>query len=200
MAAELPKEPFYRPIHQSSLGGKFNKPTDLDAEPTQDAGRPCDRGARASRVRAGADEARIAAEAERSPAVILVDVNVLMYAAGVAHDHKAASVRFLERVAEGEIDAVIDAEILQEILHRYRALDRWQEGRRLFDLTRVLFPVVLPVTAEVMDRARILLETYPHLMAREGLHAAVVLQHQLDGLCSFDRDFDAVAGVERVEP
>ena len=34
----------------------------------------------------------------------------------------------------------------------------------------------------------------------DGVHAAVVLQHQLDGLCSFDRDFDPVAGVERVEP
>ena len=132
--------------------------------------------------------------------MILVDSNVLMYAAGAAHDHKAASVEFLEHVAEGEIDAVIDAEILQEILHRYRALQRWEEGRHLFDFTRTLFPVVLPVTAEVLDHARILLDAYPHLMARDGLHAAVVLQHQLDGLCSFDRDFDPVAGIERVEP
>ena len=132
--------------------------------------------------------------------MILVDSNVLMYAAGAAHDHKAASVEFLERVAEGEIDAVIDAEILQEILHRYRALQQWEEGRHLFDFTRTLFPVVLPVTAEVLDHARILLDAYPHLMARDGLHAAVVLQHRLDGLCSFDSDFDPVAGIERVEP
>ena len=132
--------------------------------------------------------------------MILVDANILMYAGGTTHAHKAKSVRFLKRVAEGEIDAVIDAETLQEILHRYRALQRWEEGRRLFDLTRALLPVVLPVTGEVLDRARILLDAYPHLMARDGLHAAVVLQHQLDGLCSFDTDFDPVAGVERVEP
>ncbi len=132
--------------------------------------------------------------------MILVDANILMYAAGADHNNKAASLQFLERVAEGEIDAVIDAEILQEILHRYRALQRWEEGRHLFDFTRALFPVVLPVTAEVLDGARIILDAYPHLMARDGLHAAVVLQHQLDGLCSFDRDFDPVAGVERVEP
>ena len=132
--------------------------------------------------------------------MILVDANILMYAAGADHNNKAASLQFLERVAEGEIDAVIDAEILQEILHRYRALERWEEGRHLFDFTRALFPVVLPVTAQVLDRARIILDAYPHLMARGGLHAAVVLKHQLDGLCSFDRDFDPVAGVERVEP
>ena len=37
-------------------------------------------------------------------------------------------------------------------------------------------------------------------MQEDGLHAAVVLEHQLDGLCSFDRGFDPVAGVERLEP
>jgi len=132
--------------------------------------------------------------------VILVDANILMYAAGADHANKATSVQFLERVAEGDIDAVIDAEILQEILHRYRALQRWEEGRHLFDFTRALFPVVLPVTAEVLDSARILMDAYPNLMARDGVHAAVVLEHQLDGLCSFDGDFDPVAGVERVEP
>lgn len=132
--------------------------------------------------------------------MILVDANVLMYAAGAPHPHKDPSAAFLERVATGEMDAVVDAEILQEILHRYRALDRWEEGRRVFDLARTLFPVVLPVTAEVMDRARLLLDAYPHLMARDALHAGVVLEHELDGLCSYDRDFDPVAGVRRVEP
>jgi hypothetical protein len=94
----------------------------------------------------------------------------------------------------------LDAEVLQEVLHRYRALDRWEEGRHVFDLARIVFPVVLPVTAEVLDRARLLLDAYPHLMARDGLHAAVVLTNELDGICSFDRDFDPVAGVRRIEP
>lgn len=132
--------------------------------------------------------------------MILVDANVLMYAAGAPHAHKAPSVRFLEGVARGEVDAVVDAEVLQEVLHRYRALDRWEDGRRVFDLARTLFPVVLPVTAEVLDRARLLLDAWPHLMARNALHAAVVLHHELDGVCSYDRDFDPVPGVRRVEP
>jgi hypothetical protein len=123
-----------------------------------------------------------------------------MYAAGADHPCKAPSVRFLERVAGGEEDAVLDAEVLQEILHRYRALDRWEDGRRVFDLARALFPVVLPLTVEVLDRARALLDTYPHLMARDALHAAMVVVHRIEAICSFDRDFDPVAGVRRVEP
>ena len=54
--------------------------------------------------------------------MILVDSNVLMYTAGSEHPFKARSVAFLERVAEGSIEAVIDAEALQEILHRYLRL------------------------------------------------------------------------------
>lgn len=132
--------------------------------------------------------------------MILVDANVPMYAAGAEHRFKAPAVRFLERVADGEVEAVVDAEMLQEILHRYRALDRWQDGRRVFDLTRVIFPLVLPVTGEVMDRARGILDRHGGLMARDALHAAVVQVNDLDGICSFDRDFDRIPGLRRVEP
>ncbi|MEJ2068977.1 MAG: type II toxin-antitoxin system VapC family toxin [Syntrophobacterales bacterium] len=132
--------------------------------------------------------------------MILVDANVLMYAAGAAHRHKAASVSFLERVASGEVEAALDAEVLQEVLHRYRAIGRWKEGRKVYDAARRIFPVVLPVTAEVGDRARGLLDEYGRLMARDALHAAFVLEHGLDALCSFDRDFDRIEAVTRLEP
>lgn len=132
--------------------------------------------------------------------MILVDTNVLMYAAGAEHPHKAPSVAFLERVASGEIDAVIDAEVLQEILHRYRALDRWGDALRVFDLARTIFPVVLPVTEEALVRAAALLDAHPRLMARDGVHAAVALENGLDGICSFDTDFDVIDALERIAP
>lgn len=132
--------------------------------------------------------------------MILVDTNVIMYAAGAPHPNKAPSVALLEQVASGEIEATIDAEVLQEILHRYRAIGRWAEGKQVYDLTRQLFPVVLPVTAEILDRARRLLDTDSDIMARDALHAAVVMQEQLDGICSYDRDFDRIRGLARREP
>ena len=66
--------------------------------------------------------------------MMLVDSNVIMYAAGAAHPNKAPSVAFLDRVARAEIDAAIDAGVLQEILQRYRAIQRWSEGRTVCDL------------------------------------------------------------------
>lgn len=132
--------------------------------------------------------------------MILIDANVLMYAAGAAHPHKAPSARLLERVARGDVEAVIDAETLQEILHRYRAIRRWEDGRQVYDLARQLFPNVVPISAEVMDRARELLDAYPSLMARDALHAAVVLHESLESICSYDRDFDGILGLRRTEP
>jgi predicted nucleic acid-binding protein len=49
--------------------------------------------------------------------LILIDANIFMYAAGAGHHHKMPSADFLGRVALGEIDAAVDAEVLQEILH-----------------------------------------------------------------------------------
>ena len=85
--------------------------------------------------------------------MILVDANILMYASGADHPHKAPSMKFLERIARGELEACIDAEALQEVLHRYRAIGRWDEGRAIYDLSRQIFLVVLPVTVEALDRA-----------------------------------------------
>jgi predicted nucleic acid-binding protein len=132
--------------------------------------------------------------------VTLVDSNVFMYAAGREHPLKKRAAAFLEQVARGSVDAAIDAEVLQEILHRYRALGRWVEGRVVYDTARVVFPEVLPVTAEVMDRARRLLDSLSGLMARDAVHAAVVQVHGLDSIASFDRDFDKIKGLRRMEP
>lgn len=132
--------------------------------------------------------------------MILVDANIVMYAAGADHRNKAPSVAFLRRVANGELEATIDAETLQEILHRYRSIGRWEEGRRVYDLTRALFPAVVPVTAEITDQARRIMDGDRTLLARDSLHAAVVLTQRLEAICSFDRDFDRIPGMVRKEP
>jgi len=132
--------------------------------------------------------------------MILLDANIFMYAAGAAHPHKAPSARMLERVALGEVAAAINAETLQEILHRYRAIKRWTDGRQVYDLTRQLFPSVVAISAEMLDRARALLDRHSTLMARDALHAAVVLHEGFDAICSYDCDFDVIPGLRRLEP
>lgn len=130
----------------------------------------------------------------------LVDSNIFMYAAGGEHPLKKRAAAFLEEVAEGSLEAAIDAEVLQEILHRYRALNRWKEGRLVYDTARIVFPEVLGVTGEVMDRARKIMDVHAGLMARDALHAAVVAVYGLSSITTFDQDFDRVQGLRRIEP
>ena len=56
--------------------------------------------------------------------MIFVDSNVPMYLVGVAHPHKRDAQRLLERCLGERIPLVTDAEVLQEILHRYTAIRR----------------------------------------------------------------------------
>ena len=132
--------------------------------------------------------------------MILVDTNIIMYAAGGAHPHRAPCLDFLDRFARGEVEASIDAEVLQEILHRYRAIGRWADGRAVYDSTRRLFPQVIPITVELLDEARNLMDGYPNLMARDALHAAAVRQSGAEALLSYDRGFDLIDDFARMEP
>ena len=71
--------------------------------------------------------------------MILIDSNVLMYAAGSDHPNKSKAVTLLKRVADGHAEAVIDAEVLQEILHRYIALGRRADAQKCTNWARRLF-------------------------------------------------------------
>jgi predicted nucleic acid-binding protein len=123
-----------------------------------------------------------------------------MYAAGAVHAHRKPSVEFLEKVIRGRVRATIDAETLQEILHRYRSIGRWADGAAIYDRARLFFPQVLVISGEVMDRAKELMAQYRRMSARDAIHAAVVEVYGLDSICSFDRDFDTIHGLKRIEP
>ncbi len=106
----------------------------------------------------------------------------------------------LQRVGLGEIEAAVDAEVLQEILHRYRAIRRWREGRGVYALARRIVPLVVAITDRAVDRTRDLLDGDAQLSARGALHAAVVLERGMEGICSCDRNLDRITGLGRLEP
>jgi hypothetical protein len=80
-------------------------------------------------------------------------------------------VDFLQEVAERKVKATVDAGVLQEILHRYRALNRWGDGKFVYDMARRIFLSVIPITVAIVDRARMMLDDYDALMARDSVDA-----------------------------
>jgi predicted nucleic acid-binding protein len=128
-----------------------------------------------------------------------MDANVLMYAAGADHPNEALAVAFLNRVVAGLVEATIDAEALQEVLHRYGALRRSPDAERVYQLDRVILPDVLPITADVMDDALLIWSRDQSVTARDAVHAAVVRVYGLEAICSFDQDFDRIPDCPRIQ-
>ena len=59
---------------------------------------------------------------------IFIDANIPIYAFGREHAHKKPCARILFMAAEQPRLFVTDAEVLQELLHRYLTSDRWAMG------------------------------------------------------------------------
>jgi len=132
--------------------------------------------------------------------VILIDANIFMYAAGRESPQRLPCQRFLERVVAGEaLEVCTDAEVLQEILHRYRSLKVPEVGFKLFDAITHLGIPILAVTDRAMAEARRLLEDYPSLSTRDGVHLGVMWEHGIEEVLSYDRNFSDVPWVKRTE-
>jgi len=123
-----------------------------------------------------------------------------MYAAGEDHPHKQPCIDLLTAIAMGRIDAAIDTELLQEILHRYRSIGRWDDGKRVYDYTRKTMQSVIMIDVSILDKTRQLMDEYTRLMARDALHAAVCIEHEIERICGYDRDFDAIEQINRITP
>jgi predicted nucleic acid-binding protein len=130
--------------------------------------------------------------------VIFVDSNVPMYVAGRDHPLRDPARRFLERARSGEIDICTSTEVLQEILYRYAGWKRLDLASAVYDLFVQLCPTVLPITLADTDRARTLLTTAGGLSSRSAVHAAVMLNHEVSQIATFDDAFDRLEGITRV--
>lgn len=132
--------------------------------------------------------------------MLFIDSNVPMYVAGRDHPLREPSRRLLQAIANGQVQACTSTEVLQEILYRYSALKRLDLARQVYDLFVQICPLVFPVSLADTDRARDLLIEHPAAGARDAVHAAVMLNNQVDRIATFDQGFDAFEGIIRVTP
>ena len=130
--------------------------------------------------------------------MIFVDSNVPMYLIGAEHPLRArARERVEEVVAAGEA-LCADAEVLQEILHRYTAIGRSEFIDPAFAVLLGVVDVVYPIERADVERARRLMRTVTRLSARDALHVAVMQARDVGQILSFDRGFDGIPGIERI--
>lgn len=121
-----------------------------------------------------------------------------MYLIGEDHPNKVAAEAVVRRLLNSEQTLITDAEVYQEILHRYSAIKRPDAIAPAFDLLDQLTDACLPVTREDVRRAKVLLETHLRLSARDAIHVAVMESKEIRKVLSFDAGFDSIPGFQRV--
>lgn len=131
---------------------------------------------------------------------IFTDTNIFIYASGGTHLHKEPSARFLEKVAANQFKAVSNTEVLQEIIYYYWARKDNVRGLRLVEKIIEIVPLILPVNKNDILKAKELLDEYPHIEPRDAIHAAIMRNRGLKTICSYDKHYDQIQEIKRIEP
>lgn len=130
--------------------------------------------------------------------MIFIDSNIPMYVIGSSHPRKLDALRLLEgAISQGE-RLVTDAEVLQEILHRYSAIGQNEAIQPAFEVLLGVVDEVFPVELAAVQRAKEILLGVREVSARDSVHLATMERHGVGTIMSFDRGFDAYPAVQRL--
>jgi predicted nucleic acid-binding protein len=130
--------------------------------------------------------------------VIFVDSNIPMYLVGSDAGRRIDAQRWLERLVSEQSRLVTAAEVFQEVLHRYVAIERRDAIQPAFDVLLAIVDDVLPIDQIDVLAAKDILGSRSALSARDALHVAVMQRYEIRTVLSFDRDFDQVPGIDRL--
>jgi uncharacterized protein len=121
-----------------------------------------------------------------------------MYLLGAARPHKADAQVLLEGLAAAGERLVTDAEVLQELIHRYTSIQR----RDAIDMSLAVLlgfvDEVFPIEKADVLRAAEIAQGRAQLSARDAVHVAVMERNNITSIFSFDGDFDRWPGLKRI--
>ena len=121
-----------------------------------------------------------------------------MYLVGGTHPHRIESQILVERLLAARRHLVTDAEVLQEILHRYSAIDRRGTIGLAFQALLDIVDDVFPVEKADVLRAAEIAQNRANFSARDAIHIAVMEHHGVQSILSFEADFDRWPGLTRI--
>ena len=126
--------------------------------------------------------------------MIFVDTNVLMYAVGRSHPLQSIAREFFVESHRRQIPLCTSAEVLQELLHAYIAVERMDTLNAAFSLISRSRIEVWPLEREDATLAHQLAVQFPTLGTRDLCHLASCRRRGVSEIKTFDRALRAVAG------
>lgn len=130
----------------------------------------------------------------------LLDSAVFVYAVGGPHPYRQPCRRIVAALGRGGLTADASVEAVQEFCHQRvrRTGDREATARLARQVSGLC--TLHDVTVADLRTALDLFERHPALQVRDALHAATALTRGIAAIVSPDTAFDAVAGLERIDP
>jgi len=135
-----------------------------------------------------------------SNSIYFIDTNIFLYSIGRDHPLKSASVNVMHRIRDGKITAVINTEIIQEILYHFQSIKQRSIGVRLAKDAVSISSRVLSVEEIDLSLAIELLEAYPKIQTRDAFHAATMIHNGIKEVISTDPHFDLIQEIRRIDP
>jgi len=124
--------------------------------------------------------------------MIFVDTNVIMYAVGRDHPLRAEARDFFGAAMASERNELCtSAEVLQELLHAYIPVARWETLDAALTLAGSCIATAFPIDIDDVRAARLLADGYQELGARDLIHLAVCRRHKVAEIKTFDRGLAA---------
>ena len=121
-----------------------------------------------------------------------------MYLVGAPHPNKDRVRAVLDELILARSRFVTDVEAYQEILHRYTAINRPDMIDPAFACLDGIVDKTLTFGMAEIRSARAILESVKGISARDALHVAVMRAAGVSRILTFDRNFDACQGIERL--
>lgn len=130
----------------------------------------------------------------------LYDTAVFVYAQGRDHPLREPCREIVARAARGELRGEASADLIQELAHQRhrRTGDRHEAVAAARDAAALC--TVHEVTREDALQGLDLFRAHEGLDARDAVFAAVAVRRGIEAILTSDRAFDAIPGLERVDP
>lgn len=129
-----------------------------------------------------------------------LDTNILMYAVGSEHPFKKSCLRILEKVSEGEIVAVTDTEVFQEVAYRYWSQKKWSVALQVLKDYECLFSEIYPVEKDHLQSYYSLLSRHDFFSPRDAIHIAVMQAHHIKTIYTADGAFRKISSLHVISP
>ena len=135
---------------------------------------------------------------------IFIDTNIVLYATSSRPETKSLKIscqKILQAISERKLTGITDVMVFEEILHAGRRLKKIKDCLAVFDEFNIIMEYPLPINKEDLNIFRKLYQKYGvSVEALDCLHTAVMMNHNIETICTRDKDFDIIKEVKRIDP